>query len=168
MKRMRRAQRFIQAYATTPWRRQVQVIGLFSAFVVVVALVASAYLWVSSLAATYGRQVQEIQSTAQVVEDNIEDLNSALGELTTTERMQQLAEEQGYTPMTPWELEYLVVSGFPEEQPLVIAPGNRSLQVEGTQELPPEFTQSLIDWVRETIFKIGLETGASAPDGGGR
>jgi cell division protein FtsL len=168
MKRMKRAQRFIQAYATTPWRRQVQVIGLFSAFVVVVALVAGAYLWVSSLAATYGRQVQEIQSTAKVVEDNIEDLNSVLGELTTTERMQQLAEEQGFTPVTPWDLEYLVVSGYPEEQPLSIAPANSSLPVETRQELPPEFTQSLFDWVRQTLFKISVGTGASNPDGGSR
>lgn len=168
MKRMNRAQRFIQAYANTPWRRQVQVIGLFSAFVVVVALVASAYLWVSSLAATYGRQVQEIQSTAQVVEDNIEDLSAELGELTTTERMQQLAEDQGYTPMTPWDLEYLVVPGYPEDQPLTIAPKKLSLPADSRQELPPEFTQSLIDWVRETIFKISLETGAASQDGGGR
>jgi cell division protein FtsL len=168
MKRMNRAQRFIQAYATTPWRRQVQVIGLFSAFVVVVALVASAYLWVSSLAATYGRQVQEIQSTAKVVEENIEDLNAELGELTTTERMQQLAEEQGYVSISPWDLEYLVVSGYPEEQPISIAPENLSLPVETKQELPPEFTQSLIDWVRETLFKISLGTGASNPDGGSR
>lgn len=168
MKRMKRAQRFIQAYATTPWRRQVQVIGLFSAFVIVVALVASAYLWVSSLAATYGRQVQEIQSTAQVLEDNIEDLSAHLGELTTTERMQKLAEEQGYEPVTPWDLEYLVVSGYPEDQPLSIAPENLSLPVSSNQELPHEFTQSLFDWVRETLFKIGLSTGASQPDGGGR
>lgn len=168
MKRINRAQRFIQAYATTPWRRQVQVIGLFSAFVVVVALVASAYLWVSSLAATYGRQVQEIQSTASVLEDNIEDLSAHLGELTTTERMQKLAEEQGYEPITPWDLEYLVVSGYPEEQLLSIAPENQSLPVSSKQELPHKFTQSLFDWVRETIFKIGLNTGASQPDGGGR
>ena len=168
MKRINRAQRFFQAYANTPWRRQVQVIGLFSAFVVVVALVASAYLWVSSLAATYGRQVQEIQATAQVLEENIEDLSAHLGELTTTERMQQLAEEQGYEPVSPWDLEYLVVSGYPEEQPLSIAPENQSLPENSKQELPPEFTQSLFDWVRDTIFKIGLGTGASHPDGGDR
>lgn len=168
MKRMNRAQRFIQAYATTPWRRQVRMIGLFSAFVVVVALVASAYLWVTSLAATYGRQVQEIQSTAQVVEDNIEDLSAKLGEVTTTERMQQMAEEKGYEPLTIWQLEYLAVSGYPQEQPLRIAPEDASLPVDRSQHLPPEFTQSLIDWVRETVFKIGLETGAATMDGEGR
>jgi cell division protein FtsL len=167
MKRTNRAKRFFQAYATTPWRRQVQVIGLFSAFVVVVALVASAYLWVSSLAATYGRQVQEIQATAQVVEENIEDLNARLGELTTTERMQQLAEENGYQQLTSASLEYLVVPGYPEEQPLVISPEDLSLPVANRQELPAEYTESLIDWVRELLYQISLGTGASGAGGGG-
>ncbi|MEN8240545.1 MAG: hypothetical protein ABFS17_01390 [Chloroflexota bacterium] len=168
MKRLNRAQRFIQAYATTPWRRQVQVIGLFSAFVIVVALAASAYLWVTSLAATYGRQVQEIQATAQVVEENIEDLTVEYGELTTTEIMQQLAEEKGYQPLTTRQLEYLPVAGFPEEQPLVIPSQGLAVSAEASQNLPPEFTQSLIDWVRQVIFNVSVDTGASSAGGGDR
>lgn len=167
MKSINRAQRFFQAYATTPWRRQVQVIGLFSAFVIVVALVASAYLWVTSLASTYGRQVQEIQATARVVEDNVEDLNVRLGELTTTERMQQLAEDRGFQQLSTSSLEYLVVPGFPEEQPLVVSQGDDSLPVASGPELPAEYTQSLIDWVRQVIFQVSLGTGASDAGGGG-
>jgi cell division protein FtsL len=163
---MNRAQRFIQAYATTPWRRQVQVIGLFSAFVIVVALAASAYLWVTSLAATYGRQVQEIQATAQVVEENIEDLSVEYGELTTTDRMQQLAEEKGFQPLTTRQLEYLTVSGYPDEQALVISHPSSNHPEESSSELPPEFTQSLIDWVREVLFQISVGTGASDAGGG--
>jgi cell division protein FtsL len=166
MKNINRAQRFFQAYSTTPWRRQVQVIGLFSAFVIVVALVASAYLWVTSLASTYGRQVQEIQATAQVVEENIEDLTVRLSELTTTERMKELAEENGYRHLTTGSLEYLVVPGYPEDQPLVIAPQSLASPVASSRELPPEYTQSLIDWIRQVIFKISLGTGASEAGGG--
>ena len=168
MKRLNRAQRFIQAYAITPWRRQVRVIGLFSAFVIVVALAAGAYLWVTSLGATYGRKVQEIQSTAQVVEENIEDLSVEFGELTTTERMQELAEEKGYQPLTTWQLEYLKVAGYPEDQPLVISPESAHKTTEQTQALPPEFTQSLIDWVRDLVYQVGLGTGASRTGGGDR
>lgn len=166
MKRINRAQRFFQAYANTPWRRQVQVIGLFSAFVIVFAVVAGAYLWVTSEASTYGRQVQEMQATAQVVEDNIEDLTAYLGELTTTERMQELASEKGYKPLTTGSLEYMVVSGYPEEEPLIIAPQDPGLPVSAKAQLPPEFTQSLFEWLRGIFYRISLETGASEVGGG--
>jgi cell division protein FtsL len=167
MKHFNRTQRFFQAYTMTPWRRQVQIIGIFSAFVVVVALVAGAYLWVTSLAATYGRQVQEIQATAKVVEDNIEDLTVSLGELTTTDRMQVLAEDRGYQSLATGSLEYLEVPGYPEDQPLVIAPNSSSDLVVSGPDLPAEFTESLIDWVRGLIYEISLGTGAAARGGGG-
>jgi cell division protein FtsL len=166
MKHINRTQRFFQAYATTPWRRQVQIIGIFSAFVVVVALVAGAYLWVTSMAATYGRQVQEIQATAQVVEDNIEDLNVTLGELTTTERMHTLADEHEYQGLASGSLEYLVVPGYPENQPLVIAPDRSGDLIVSGEELPPEYTESLIDWIRGLIYEISLGTGAAERGGG--
>jgi hypothetical protein len=152
----------------TPWRRQVQILGIFSAFVVVVALVAGAYLWVTSLAATYGRQVQEIQATAQVVEENIEDLNASLGELTTTERMQALAEESGYQRLTTADLEYLVMPGYPEDQPIVISSGNpEEAAAVPDENLPAEYTSSLIDWIRGLIYDISLGTGAASRGGGG-
>lgn len=166
MKNIKRAQRFFQAYATTPWRRQLQVIGLFSAFVIVVALVASAYLWVSSLASTYGRQIQEIQATASLVEENIEDLNVRLSELTTTERMRALAEERGYRHLTSGSLEYLLVPGYPEDQPLVLSRIALSTPAVTRTELPPEFTQSLIDWVRQMLFQLSQGKGGAGTAGG--
>jgi cell division protein FtsL len=166
MKHINRTQRFFQAYKTTPWRRQVQIIGIFSAFVVVVALVASAYLWVTSMASTYGRQIQEIQATADVVEDNIEDLTVQLSEATTTERMQALAEENGYQQLTIYSMEYLIVPGYPEEQPLEISSGRDSLAVESREELPVQYTQSLIDWLRGVLYNISVGTGAAGAGGG--
>lgn len=60
-----------QAYEQTPWRRQIQAIGIFMLVVVVVALVAGINLIVTSRAATYGREIQDMTWGHHVYLDDV-------------------------------------------------------------------------------------------------
>ena len=56
----------VQAYRQSPWRIQLQVVGLFLLLLVMIALVAGIYLNVTARAATIGRRIQEMQFEIQV------------------------------------------------------------------------------------------------------
>ncbi len=163
---MNRAQRLIQAYANTPWRRDLQLIGLFSALVVVVALVATVYVWVSSQAGTYGRQVQEIQATSQATEQRIEDLRAELADITSQENMTARAEAAGYVEVDRSKVIYLVVPGYPGRETLQISPANPEDAADRHPQLPAEYTMSLVDWFNQLIYQLSLETGSAGLNGG--
>ncbi|MGD2027873.1 MAG: hypothetical protein PVI99_08665 [Anaerolineales bacterium] len=158
---MNRAQKIIEAYRNTPWRKQIQMLGLFAAFGVVVAVVMIVYVWVTSLAGAYGLQVQEYQATAQALEQVIEDKNAHLADLTSVENLAARAAEQNYVPVDPNRIRYVEVEGYTGEQPIQLAPPT-SAQPQTTQsQLPQEFTTSLLDWIWDMIYQISLKTGVT-------
>ena len=54
-------QRLTQAYRQTPWRTQLQWIGLFLLALILLATVAGIYLSVSAGAAAVGREIQQLE-----------------------------------------------------------------------------------------------------------
>lgn len=151
--------RLIQAYRNTPWRMQLQIIGLFSASVVFMAVIAGVYLNVTARAATIGREIQGLQATQQVLERQIEDQVSSLAHLSSAKTMQKRAKEKGFVMVDPSEAVYIQVNGYPGKQTAQLAPSSHSSDSSDPQ-LPREFTISMIEWVRHTIYLIGLQTGA--------
>ena len=89
---MDRAIKFTQAYYQTPWRKQLQRIGLFLAFLVVCALVAGVYLSVNSRAAGIGRQIQYDRELIDKLEKQIADQQSQLAILTSAAEMEKRAD----------------------------------------------------------------------------
>ena len=158
---MDRGKELIQAYKNTPWRRQFQIIGLFSATVVFVAIVAGVYLNVTARAATYGREIQAIRIEAREIEREIEDLESRLADMTTGGEMQARAEKLGFVSVNPNSATYLKVPGYPEERVIELAPELLPPKVPDALQLPPEYTQSLFDWINEFIYELSLKTGAA-------
>jgi cell division protein FtsL len=156
---MSRRENWIQAYKNVPWRKQLQLIGLFSASVVFVALIAGVYLNVTARASTYGREIQEMQAETAVIEREIEDLESQLGQLTSAENMAKRAKDLGFEPITTNTATYIQVKDYPGKKPAVLAPAAEAM-INKQAELPRQYTISLIEWIRETIYLIGLETGA--------
>lgn len=158
---MNRAQRIIQAYKNTPWRRQ---LGMFSSVVtagLVLVLVGFAYTYLTSYGGTYGLQVQEYQTTNQYLDNEIENAKADLADITGSVPLATRAADLGYVPAQSNELRYIVVSNYPANPtPAVFAEGPH--QAEGqTTHLPPEFTTSLIDWLRAFIYDLSLKTGAA-------
>ena len=138
----------IQAYYQAPWRFQLQLIGLFSLVLVMVALVAGIYLSVTARAATTGREIQEMQADILVIERINADLETQLAQLTSSRTMDRRARDLGFRPITPGEVLYLEISGFVGPQEAVLAPPPGPV-APTTFNLPPEFTQTLFGWLKE-------------------
>jgi len=158
---MNRAQKIIEAYRNTPWRKQTQMLGLFAVFGFVAALVMIVYVWVTSMAGTYGLKVQEYQATARALEQQIEDKKARLARLEVTENLTERAVEAGYQMADTNRIRYLKVDGYYGKQPFQLAPHNPNSQQVQDVQLPPEYTTSLIDWMREMIFELSLKTGSA-------
>ena len=156
---MKRREKLIQAYKNTPWRKQFQVIGLFSASIVVIAIVGGVYLTVTAQAATYGRRVQAVREEISEVERDIQDMQAELAYLTSAEYMAERIEGSDYIPVNPNRVTYLLVPGYPGRNPIDLSVKEGEGK-ETVVQLPPEYTMSLMDWVSAWIYKIGIKTGA--------
>jgi len=152
----------IQAYRQAPWRMQMQIIGLFLLVLVFTALVAGIYLNVTARAATIGRQIQEMQAEILVNRQLNADLETQLALLTSAEVMARRAEELGFRPAAAGEFFYVVVPGYSGRQPAVLAPPPGP-EAASSPELPPEFTQSLIDWLRQLKLEPYLRIAGVIP-----
>lgn len=148
---MNNAQQLISAYAEAPWRKQLQFIGLFSLGLVLIALVASLYLVVSAQAATYGREIQQMQYEIQEYQRQNADLQSLLAVLTSAENMDARSRELGLLPATPEQIVYLSVEGYIPRQPATFAPTEPSAAVTDPRFMP-EFDQPLFSWVSEQLI----------------
>ena len=155
---MNRGQRLIQAYRQAPWRRQVQWIGLFLAAVIFVAVIAGVYLSVTARAAAYGRNIQDARADMEIVQKEIENLETDLARLTSVEVMEARALELGYHPVQKNQMIHLTVAGYggrPLADQSVVS--EKPTQVEAS--LPPEFTLSLIEWFQMTVREWAVKYG---------
>lgn len=142
----------IQAYQQAPWRKQLQIIGLFSLILVFAALIAGVYLNVTARAATVGRRILDMQVEIRENRQRNADLETQLALITSASFMEKRAEDLGYRPASSEEFLYVVVPGYVGRQPAVLAPPPGPV-VASSHTLPAEFTQSLIDWIWEITLK---------------
>lgn len=149
---MESVQRFTHAYSQAPWRKQLQLIGLFLLGLIIVALVAGIYLNVTARAATIGRNIQGLRFDIEELERQNADLESQLAVLTSNREMQKRAEDLGFYSVDSEEILYVVVPGYIERQPLDLDDSPMP-PLPRTQALSPEYTQSLFDWIRERVFE---------------
>ncbi len=145
-------QRITQAYSQAPWRKQLQLIGLFLLGLIVVALVAGIYLSVTARAATIGRNIQALRFQIEELERENADLESQLALLTSNSEMQKRAQELGFYPVDVEDILFVVIPGYVERQPMSLdTPLSPALPQ--AKSLSPDYTQSLFDWLRERVFE---------------
>lgn len=149
---MDNVQRFTHAYSQAPWRKQLQLIGLFLLGVIIVALVAGIYLNVTARTATIGRNIQSLRFEINAQELDIADLESQLALITSNREMQARAEELGFRQVDSDEIFFVVVPGYSGRQADRIASQDVKALPQ-TKTLSPDYTQSLFDWVRERVFE---------------
>jgi hypothetical protein len=145
-------QRLTQAYRQTPWRQQMQLIGLFLLVLILGALVAGIYLSVTARAATIGRNIQLVRADMETVQRELEDLETQLAVMTSNTEMEKRAEDLGFRPMAPGEAVFLTVPGYAPPGTPNLAQEHRPVVVESAA-LPEDYTQSLFDWLRERVFE---------------
>jgi cell division protein FtsB len=147
---MERLENFAQTYSQAPWRKQLQIIGLFFSALVFLALVAGIYLNVSARAATTGREIQELQRTHEEVVREIEDLRSRLALVRSSSEMRTRATDMGFELVEPDQMVYLKVPGYGERQTPSLAPYSERIIV-SAPSVPPEYTESLLSWIKRQL-----------------
>jgi cell division protein FtsL len=170
---MNQIQTITQAYSQTPWRKQVQMIGLFLLVLVSAAVVAGVYLNVTTRTTSIGREIQSMELhvygyyelTGAVVdpeanvpieelEQNIASLQAQLAYLTSYQVMVERAHSMGLQDVDPEEIVYMEVAGYVQPQPAILAPPPQPVVVSAVG-IDPAFKESLFDWVsgqfRETL-----------------
>ncbi len=151
---MYRVHKITQAYSQAPWRKQVQWIGIFLLLLIVGAMVAGVYLSVSARSVTVGREIQIMYSKMEEARRDIENLETQLAVLRASSTMKERAEKLGFRAVTAEEIFYIVVSGYSKPEQITLAgPPERTLPEAFT--LSEEYSQSLLDWIRERILEPG-------------
>jgi len=143
------ATQIIHAYKQAPWRVQRQWVGIFLLVVIGVAMVAALYLDVTARTAVTGREIQEMRVQITTIQRETADLETQLADLTSTVAMERRALALGYRPVQPGELDYVAVPGFvPPEPEILLAAKDTAPPAEN---LPVEYTQSLLEWFEDRI-----------------
>jgi len=140
---------FVHAYKIAPWRVQRQWIGTALLVVVALAMVATLYLDVTSQAAIAGREIQDLTAAITISQQVSGDLQTQLADLTSASAMEQRALDLGFRPMQSSEAEYLVVPGYYVLQPEILS--SAPLLQLSALTTPPEYSESLLDWMDEKI-----------------
>lgn len=152
-----------QAYLLTPWRKQLQLIGLFLVVLVVFALIAGVYLNVNARAATTGRQIQNHHNRIETLEQAIADQQSQLALITSASEMEKRALDLGFRQTSSDEILFLVVDEYTGRRPVVLASESTAYLTATAPTLSPAFSQSLLDWVAEELSLPPLEFGWLVP-----
>ena len=145
--------RFNHAYSQAPWRVQRQWVSVFLLIVLGFGMIATLYLMVTSQAAIVGREIQDLRLEIAQTEHANADFQTKYARLTAMKEIETQAYALGFRPVEQAEVEYLYVPGYvaPQAVSLAAAP---ELQP-SAPNVPPEYTQSLLDWLDETLQKPG-------------
>lgn len=140
---------YVHAYKQAPWRIQRQWIGTFMLAVLGLAMVAALYLDVTSQAAITGRTIQDLSGEIIASQHGNADLETNLAMLTSNSAMELRAKNLGFISVEPSQLEYLVVPGYTDPVPDILT-GASALRP-SAPSIPPEYTESLIDWLDQKL-----------------
>ena len=89
-------QHLIQAYRQTPWRVQLQRLGMILPLLVAIGIIAYIYITISAKAATAGLEFQILEQKREETQRENADLNARLGFLLSENQMQARAKALGY------------------------------------------------------------------------
>ncbi len=148
---MDRVQSLTQAYSQAPWRKQLQIIGAFLLILVGIALVAGIYLNVTARAATIGRDIQAMQGDIEDLQLVNANLQSQLAFLTSEGVMEKRAEDLGFQPMLTDETMFILVPGYSDRQPAILAPAPSPVDL-GSSGMPAEYTELIFIWLRKQFL----------------
>jgi hypothetical protein len=148
---MENFQNLTQAYSQAPWRKQLKFIGLFLLLVVFIALIAGIYLDVTARTATIGREILIVKKEIDVLELEVSDLETRLAFMTSSNEMEKRALSLGFQPVEIDQTMYLVVDGYVSDEYVNLAPPPETVETVAAN-LPPDFTESLFDWLGQNVL----------------
>lgn len=153
----------LQAYKQSPWRIQLQWIGLFLLGLVLVTAITGVYLSISAQAATTGRKIQFIENDIDEINNEIADLTTVLASTRSTEKMLTKAKDLGFKLMNTNEAKYLEIPGYDPETYLVLAPPRVNIIAE-SPIVKSAYKSSLWDWFVKQFWYISDNSSFSEGD----
>lgn len=151
-------QRWIQAYKEAPWRVQVKRIALFLSVMIAVATVAGLYLSITAQTATAGVEARILEKKRDELMRQNSDLRTQLGFISSRAEMERKASELGFEPVSPDQLEYMVIEGYPGRDAVQLA-APPSPPKTTRPLLKPDYTQSLGEWLMHKMASLSQEEG---------
>jgi cell division protein FtsL len=148
---MDQVRKITQAYSQTPWRKQMQAVGMFLAILVMGTVIAMIYVNVSAEAAAVGREIQEMQEEIENLERSIENKQSELAYITSAVEMEKRAKDMGFKPVEPGQSMFIVIEGYTGRTEASLAPPSVMTSAQKVA-LSPEYTLSLVDWLRQQLY----------------
>jgi hypothetical protein len=148
---MDQVRKITQAYSQTPWRKQMQTVGMFLVILVLGSVIAMIYVNVSAEAAAVGRDIQKMQTEIEDLERSIENKESHLAYITSAVEMEKRAEDMGFKPLEPGQSMFIVIDGYAGRTEATLAPPSVMTSAQKVV-LSPEYTLSLTDWLRQELY----------------
>lgn len=143
----------LQAYKQSPWRIQLQWIGLFLLGLVLVTAITGVYLSISAQAATTGRKIQFMENDIDEINNEIADLTTALASTRSTEKMLTKAENLGFKLLDSNQAKYLTIPSYVPEPDLALAPPRVNVIAE-SPIVKSAYRSSLWDWFVKQFWYI--------------
>jgi hypothetical protein len=140
------------------WRPQKQVVALATLGLFVAIIIGALYLSQSAETSTLGRQLEDLITERNDLEQANEQLRAEIASYQSMPRLQRRAEELGFVPATAENIHYLVIDGYDPEHtaPVVV--------VDAESDPVPVYDESFTGWVaqqwdsfREQIEKFTSE-----------
>jgi cell division protein FtsL len=156
------AQNITQAYQQTPWRIQLQRLGMFLLALVVIGLVAGLYLYISAETVAAGVEIQQLEWEKDSIQRGISNLRAEIGFLLSSSEMEKRALEMGFQPNTPDQIRYMVVPGYPGRQAAIMAPPPSPTEVRRVI-IKPAYTQSLWEWLFKEMIAMNERSEGAQP-----
>ncbi len=144
---MNRIENIALAYAQAPWRKQLRLVGLFSLGLVFLGLLAGVYVILSANIATVGRDIQQTNFEIDLIDWEIEQKQSQLARLESTNAMAPRAKAMGFIAAEPDAVIYLPVPGYVERQPVTLALKSAP-SITGATVVPAHYTETIFDWLK--------------------
>lgn len=153
--------RMVQAHRQAPWRIQTQRMVIILIATVLVVSVLWVMLSVTVEAGSAGLEIQGMEDRQEELQRQIASRRTEYAILTSADRMSKRAEDMGFEPVKPENIEYMVMPSFKGRQPAVAA---RAPTLERQPVLmKPGYTQSLWEWMVESVLSLSEEDGAVIP-----
>lgn len=128
----------------TTWRLQRQTVALAGLGLFVAIIIGALYLAQAASVATLGRQLEELITERNRLEQSNEQIRSEIAQLRTVFRLRARALELGFAEANRNEIEYLAVEGYNPNRDVVQA------QAEQPTEAPlPVYDETFGGWLQQ-------------------
>ncbi|MBL8164916.1 MAG: hypothetical protein JNJ61_23235 [Anaerolineae bacterium] len=134
---------FEQRFRDTPWRLQRQAIALIALGLFIALVIGALYLAQSASVATLGRQLEELITQRNRLEQTNEQLRSEIAQLRSVPRLLARAQELGFQAADESSIEYLYVNGY--------NPNREAVQTVAAapQQTAPVYDETFIGWLQQ-------------------